>query len=349
MESRKQTLIVIDGSQGEGGGQLLRSALSLSMVTGRPFVIERIRGGRRKPGLLRQHLTAVQAAAAICGAEVEGATLGSQALSFRPGPIRAGDYRFAIGSAGSCTLVLQTVLPALWFAAGPSTLAVSGGTHNQSAPPADFLIRCWQPLLARMGVRQQLELRRHGFYPAGGGELRARVEPCAALVPFELLERGELRQLRAEALVAGVPSGVAWRELQRVKAQIADIETQIRELPSEQGPGNVLLIEVAHAEVAELLVGFGEKGVSAETVADRTVGELKRYLQSEAAVGEHLADQLLLPLALAGGGAFTTSAVTAHLRSNAAVIERFLAVEVVVEDEGAVARVRIRPNAPAAR
>lgn len=347
MDIWQRTLVELDGAQ--GGGQLLRSALSLAMITGRPFVIERIRGGRRKPGLLRQHLTAVQAAAAICGAEVEGAALGSQALSFRPGPIRGGDYRFAIGSAGSCTLVLQTVLPALWFAAGPSTVAVSGGTHNQAAPPADFLIRCWQPLLVRMGVRQQLELRRHGFYPAGGGELLARVEPCVALVPLELLERGELRRLQAEALVAGVPAGVAWRELQRVKAQIGGIDTQLRELPGDEGPGNVLLLEVAHAEVTELFTGFGEKGVSAETVAERTVSAVSHYLQGRSAVGEHLADQLLLPLALAGGGAFTTTAVSAHLRSNAAVIEQFLAVEVVVEEERAAALVCIRANGPAAR
>lgn len=342
MDIWQRTLVELDGAQ--GGGQLLRSALSLAMITGRPFRIERVRGGRRKPGLLRQHLTAVQAAAAICGAQVDGAALGSQALSFRPGPIRGGDYRFAIGTAGSCTLVLQTVLPALWFAAGPSTVAVSGGTHNQAAPPADFLIRCWQPLLARMGVRQQLELRRHGFYPAGGGELRARVEPCTALVPLELLERGELRRLQVEALVAGVPSGVAWRELQRVKAQIAGVDTQIRELPSGEGPGNVLLIEVAHAELGELFVGFGEKGVSAETVADRAVGEVERYLQSGAAVGEHLADQLLLPMALAGGGVFTAAAVTDHLRSNAAVIEQFLAVEVIVEEAGPAALIRVVPN-----
>jgi hypothetical protein len=165
--------IELEGSQGEGGGQILRTALSLSMITGIPFAIERIRAGRRKPGLLRQHLTAVQAAAAVCGAEVEGAAPGSQRLRFKPGPVRGGDYFHAIGSAGSCTLVLQTVLPALWFADGPSTLRISGGTHNPAAPPADFLIRTWQPLLLRMGVTLDIQLQRHGFYPAGGGEMLA--------------------------------------------------------------------------------------------------------------------------------------------------------------------------------
>ena len=143
-------MIALDGAQGEGGGQILRSALSLSMITGQPFTITSIRAGRAKPGLLRQHLTAVKAAAEICRATVEGAELGSQRLVFRPGTVRGGEYRFAIGSAGSCTLVLQTVLPALWFADGPSRVEVSGGTDNPSAPPADFIRRVLEPLLAKM-------------------------------------------------------------------------------------------------------------------------------------------------------------------------------------------------------
>lgn len=162
-------MIALDGAQGEGGGQILRSALSLSMITGQPFTITGIRAGRAKPGLLRQHLTAVKAAAEICRATVEGAELGSQRLLFRPGTVRGGDYRFAIGSAGSCTLVLQTVLPALWFADGPSRVEVSGGTDNPSAPPADFIRRVLEPLLAKIGIHQQTTLLRHGFYPAGGG------------------------------------------------------------------------------------------------------------------------------------------------------------------------------------
>lgn len=156
-------MIALDGAQGEGGGQILRSALSLSMITGQPFTITGIRAGRAKPGLLRQHLTAVKAAKEICRATVEGAELGSQRLIFRPGTVRGGDYRFAIGSAGSSTLVLQTVLPALWFADGPSRVEVSGGTDNPSAPPADFIRRVLEPLLAKIGVHQQTTLLRHGF------------------------------------------------------------------------------------------------------------------------------------------------------------------------------------------
>lgn len=337
----EQDWIELDGAHGEGGGQVLRAALTLSMITGTPFRIDRIRAKRPKPGLLRQHLTAVQAAAAISGAQVDGATPGSQQLSFEPGPIRGGDYRFAIGTAGSCTLVLQTVLPALWFADAPSTVTVSGGTHNTAAPPADFLLRVWAPLVARMGVTQDIELRRHGFYPAGGGEVRAQVTPCAALSPLKLTEPGALIALRAEAVVAGVPGAVAMRELERVRVQMANVDGRVRQLPAAEGPGNVLMIEVCRDGWSELFTGFGEKGVAAEAVADATVREARYYLASGAAVGEHLADQLVLPLALAGGGAFTTVRVSSHLQTHIAVIEKFLPLTITPVIEGQIVRVSV--------
>ncbi|QNM97751.1 RNA 3'-terminal phosphate cyclase [Chitinimonas koreensis] len=324
---KEQDIIELDGSQGEGGGQVLRTALTLAMITGRPFRIEHIRAKRSKPGLLRQHLTAVQAAAAVSSAQVDGAAVGSQTLRFAPGPIRGGDYRLAIGTAGSCTLVLQTVLPALWFADAPSTVTVSGGTHNKAAPPADFLIRAWQPLVRRMGAKLDITLRRHGFYPAGGGEVVASTEPCG-LQAITLIDRGERQALKAEALVAAVPGSVARRELERAGAQLACLGGRVRELPAGEGPGNALLIEVAHAQVTELFTSFGERGVSAEAVADHAARQARLYLESGAAVGEYLADQLLLPLALAGGGAFTTVSASSHLLTNIAVIEKFLPVEI---------------------
>lgn len=206
-------MIALDGAQGEGGGQILRSALSLSMITGQPFTITDIRAGRAKPGLLRQHLTAVKAATEICRATVEGAELRAQRLIFRPGTVRGGDYRFAIGSAGSSTLVLQTVLPALWFADGPSRVEVSGGTDNPSAPPADFIRRVLEPLLAKMGIHQQTTLLRHGFYPAGGGVVATEVSPVALFNTLQLGERGNIVQMRGEVLLAGVPRHVAEREI----------------------------------------------------------------------------------------------------------------------------------------
>ncbi|HEU4776782.1 MAG TPA: RNA 3'-terminal phosphate cyclase, partial [Telluria sp.] len=172
-------MIELDGATGEGGGQVLRTALTLSMITGQPFRIMNIRANRSKPGLLRQHLVAVQAAAAVCDAAVTGGELGSRALTFMPQVIKAGDYQFAINSAGSCTLVVQTLVPALLFADGPSTVRISGGTHNPMAPPVEFLQRAYCPLLARMGAQVDLKLVRAGFYPAGGGVVTASVVPCA--------------------------------------------------------------------------------------------------------------------------------------------------------------------------
>lgn len=326
-------LIELDGSVGEGGGQILRTALTLSMITGTPFRIERIRAKRSKPGLLRQHLTAVQAAAEICGATVSGATAGSQSLHFVPGKIRGGDYRFAIGTAGSCTLVLQTVLPALWFADGASTLHVSGGTHNPAAPPADFLIHSWLPLVRAMGVDMDIELQRHGFYPAGGGEVNARVRPVPALRAINLCSRGEPLGAKAIAVVAGVPATVAQRELDTAVQRLGEVEREVRTLSSREGPGNVLMIELRYAALTEVFTGFGARGVSAEAVAERVCREASAFRDSKAAVGEHLADQLVLPLALAGSGCFTATTLSSHLRTNMAVIERFLAVKFgVIED-----------------
>lgn len=333
--------IELDGSQGEGGGQILRTALTLSMITGIPFAIDRIRAGRSRPGLLRQHLTAVQAAAEICGAEVQGATPGSPALRFVPGSIRAGDYRFAIGTAGSCTLVLQTVLPALWFAGAPSTLRISGGTHNPGAPPADFLIRSWLPLLRRMGVVMDIELLRHGFYPAGGGELLASVAPLAGWRPLQLTARGDLRATRAIGVVAGVPAEVAKRETRRAASQLGALAEELRVLPASEGPGNVLMIELDYPEVTEIFSACGERGLPAEAVADRAAREARRFRDSGATVGEHLADQLLLPMALAGAGSFTTPLLSSHLQTNYQVIAKFLAVGFEFAEAGRLVRVGV--------
>ncbi|WP_157314902.1 RNA 3'-terminal phosphate cyclase [Chitinibacter sp. GC72] len=330
-------LIEIDGASGEGGGQILRSALTLAMITGQAFQIKNIRAKRPKPGLLRQHLTAVEAAAAICGAQMTGAQIGSTSLSFKPGAIRAGDYHFAIGTAGSCTLVLQTILPALWFADAPSSVSVKGGTHNKAAPPADFLIRVWQPLMARMGVQQEITLKRHGFYPAGGGEICATVSPCPSLQGFDLCQRGALRSISATALIAGVPAKVAQRELAEIEQKIAGVSTAVRGLSNDQGPGNAVLIEIEHENITEMFTSFGEKGVSAEAVGKQVAHQVQRYLHSGAAVDEFLADQLVLAFALAGSGRFTTTHASAHLLSNIDVIRQFLPVNITqTQVEGGV-------------
>ena len=329
-------MIEVDGSEGEGGGQILRSSLSLAICTGKAFRIANIRANRDKPGLMRQHLTAVKAAVEICGASVEGAELGSRALTFRPGAVRAGDYSFAIGTAGSCTLVLQTVLPPLLLAAAESRVRITGGTHNRASPPFDFLQRSFLPLVGRMGPRVDLELASYGFYPRGGGEIRARIAPASRLSALDLMTRGAFVRGKAEAYVAGLPGHIAQRELEVVGKTLgwSPDQLHLRALPSDLGPGNAVTVTVEHEHVTEVFTGFGERGISAEQVAERVCKDARTFLDSNAAVGPHLADQRLLPMALAGGGEFTTLAPTNHARTNAALIEKFLPVEFEFREDG---------------
>lgn len=317
-------MLVIDGSQGEGGGQVLRTALGLSLVTGTPFRIEGIRAGRERPGLLRQHLTGVLAAAEVGEAEIEGAELGSSALAFRPGRVRPGAYRFSVGTAGSVGLVLQALLPALLVAEGAFELEIEGGTHASHAPPFDFLSLAFVPLLRRMGASVEVELLRAGFHPAGGGRVRATIRG-GGLRPLELVEPGALLKRRARALVANLPASIGERELALVRRRLLDEgeEGRVEEVESA-GPGNALLIEIEHEHATEVVSAFGARGRTAEAVAESACGEARAFLGACVPVGEHLCDQLLIPLALAGGGAFRTMQPTLHARTNADVIRLFL-------------------------
>jgi RNA 3'-terminal phosphate cyclase (ATP) len=349
-------MIEIDGSRGEGGGQVLRTALSLSLCTGQPFRMHGIRARRSKPGLMRQHLTAVNAAAQLASAQVEGAALGSQQLSFRPQAVRAGDWTFDVGTAGSTTLVLQTLLPPLLTAKQSSTLTLRGGTHNPLAPPFEFLSLAFLPLLARMGAQVTATLERCGFFPAGGGEIRARIEPAGRLAPLTLEARGAPLSMRAEAIVCRLPAHIAQRELDVVRSalHLPDPALHVVADRPAAGPGNVLLIVQAYEQVTEVCAGFGERGVRAEQVAQRAVDEALRFSRSAAAVGEHLADQLLLPVALAGAGSFITLEPSGHTRTNIEVIREFLPVRFELEQrapdlwraEARSGTPRVQPPAP---
>ncbi len=328
-------MLTIDGASGEGGGQILRTSLALSLHTGEPFRAVRIRAGRKKPGLLRQHLACVEAAAAISGARVEGARLGSLELGFHPGRVRAGEYAFSVGhGAGSTTLILQSVLSALALAEGPSRLTLEGGTHNPFAPPFDFLARTFLPLLARLGPRVEVSLERPGFYPAGGGRLRVAIEPAKQLAPLELVaERGALRRRQARALSARLPERELARLAERLGLKASELVAQ--ELDPRAGPGNALCLELESEALCEVLCAFGERGKPAEAVADEVAAAALRYLASGAPVGECLCDQLLLPLALAGRGALRTLAPSSHTRTNLEVIARFLPLRVREQALGA--------------
>jgi RNA 3'-terminal phosphate cyclase (ATP) len=330
-------MITIDGSQGEGGGQILRSALALSMTTGQPFRIFNIRAGRPKPGLMRQHLTCVQAAEAVCGGRATGAAVGAQELEFHPGAPRPGEYHFAIGSAGGTMLVLQAVLPALLRAGGGSRIVIEGGTHNKAAPPFEFFSRCLAPLLERTGAGIAARLERHGFYPVGGGRIVVEVQPASVPRPLVLTERGERLGIKATAIVSKISREVGEREVRVLSSRLSlsDGEAEIRTVNDAPGAGNVVLVELRYEHVTEVCSSIGELGRAAESVARGAADEARAYITSRRPVGLYLADQLMTPLAVLAGGRYAASRLTDHARTNMEVLGLF-GVKVRAGQDGCV-------------
>jgi RNA 3'-terminal phosphate cyclase (ATP) len=333
-------MIIIDGAQGEGGGQVLRSALALSLVTGLPFRIDGVRAGRKRPGLMRQHLTAVDAARRIGNAAVVGDGIGSSSVTFTPGPVVPGEYAFAVGTAGSATLVLQTVLPPLMIAAGPSRIVLEGGTHNPWAPPFEFLAHAFLPLLNRLGPTVTVTLERHGFAPAGGGRFIVDIRPARRLAPLMCTDRGAIVRHSGRILTANLPRHVADRERDALLRLTGWDESLLRiEEVVAAGPGNAVLLTVASENVTEVFAGFGEHGVRAEQVARRVIDALRRYLATGVPVGPHLADQLILPLAIVAAhqpekpSVFRTLSLTQHALTHIDVVRSFLGVPITVRPE----------------
>lgn len=325
-------MITVDGSMGEGGGQLVRSALTLSLATGRAFRMDRIRSGRDRPGLRAQHLAAVGAAAEIGAAEVEGAELGGREITFRPGRPSPGGYRFRTGTAGSAVLVAQTVLPALAAAGGESTLLLEGGTHNPSAPPFEFFNLAYLRALRELGAEVEARLERPGFYPAGGGRFRVRTGPTRPGRPLELTDRGAERGRRGRAIVSALPRHIAERELSILHAmlELRSDALEVIEVPEDEavGPGNAVMAILEFERTTEVFTGFGKRGTPAEEVAAGAARRAREWLSSGAPVGPHLADQLLVPMALTADGRFVTSERTSHARTQSALVGRFLDVEI---------------------
>lgn len=325
---------ILQISGDSGGGQLLRSSLSLSLATGQPFRMTNIRGKRPKPGLMRQHLTCVEAAAAVCDASIDGAELGSVELVFRPGKVMSGDYSFAIGSGGSTTLVLQTLLPALLHAEKSSTLRIEGGTHNPMAPPFEFIEQCYLPVIQSMGVKAAAKLERPGFMQAGGGVITAEIHPIKKWKKLKLTERGDAMETFGRVLHAHLHRDIAEREI-ATATQLLEWPAnhiELRYANDSTGPGNAILLGARFTNVCEITSGIAQQGKSSESVATGAAKSLRSYLASPAPVGAHLADQLLLPMALAGGGLFHTLAITDHTCTNIALIEQFLPVKFTVEE-----------------
>jgi len=325
-------MIRIDGSRGEGGGQIIRTALALSLYTGKPFAVENIRAGRQKPGLQNQHLTCVKAAARIGNASIDGARLAGREFQFVPQTVQPGDYTFNVGTAGSTMLVFQTLLPPLMVADGKSELLLEGGTHNQHAPPFEFIANTFIPLINKMGAQITITLEKYGFYPPGGGKIKISIEPTLNLTGLVFDHRGQTA-VSARSLVVKLPRSVGERELRVVERMIpkAINRTEVEESSNAISPGNVLLITAASSQLHETITSIGERGLPAETVAERACVEANLYLSENVPVGTHLADQLLIPLAMSGSGSFLTLSPSLHTTTNIEIIQKFLDVEIRIE------------------
>ncbi len=318
-------MLIIDGSQGEGGGQILRTALALSLCLNIPFKIINIRIHRSRPGLQPQHLAAVKAAATVSDAALEGARQHSRQLLFQPARVQPGEYRFDIGTAGSTSLVLQTVLPALMLGTQPSHLLITGGTHNPLAPTYEYLKYAFLPLVSRMGPDIHIRLIHPGFYPKGGGQIQVVIRPAIRLKPLHLTERGDLIRQYACILSAHLPRHIAEREWNIIQQQLDYQDDQEELIFDDSGisPGNVVNLIVQYRQLTEVFTSLGRPGLPAEQVAWTAVIALKHYLEQPAPVDPHLADQLLLPIALAGAGCFHTTLPTTHTRTNMEIIHMF--------------------------
>ncbi|MGB2895774.1 MAG: RNA 3'-terminal phosphate cyclase [Anaerolineales bacterium] len=347
----KPTMIEIDGAKGEGGGQILRSALTLSLMTDRNFRIVNIRARRSTPGLRPQHLASVKAAVSVGQALVEGAHLGSREIAFRPSSINPGSYRFEIPTAGSTSLVLQTIFLPLSTAESPSEIEIIGGTHVPWSPSFHYLDLNWLPAMRALGFRASLELELAGFYPQGGGLIRASVQPVRRIAPLQGIHRGDLLRLRGLSTVSNLPEGIAERQRKRAVKRLADtgrqVEIEIQTLPSA-GKGTLLLLKAEFESGQACYFGLGARGKPAERVADEAVDALHAFLNGGGVVDEFLADQLLLPLAFADGDSeFHTSKITQHLLTNAEVIRDFGAAEIGIRgelDQSGVVEIRPRGN-----
>ena len=326
--------IIIDGSTGEGGGQILRTSLTLSCITGKNLHIENIRAARRNPGLAKQHLSCVRAACKICDGLAQGATKGSQVLDFIPGSIQSGDFHFDIGSAGSASLVIQTILPALFLADKSSTVVVTGGTHNPWAPPFDFLNEAFLPAIATAGFHGDCTLIKHGFFPAGGGKISLKIQPWQKNTgrTIDLCRQSKETQIYAHIYTAKIPEHVAQRQRKLLLQSGLDIQdVEHIKIKDSDGPGNCTMIQICGLERTTIFTSFGMRGKPSEEVISEVVSLVKDFLTSEAAVDRFLADQLLIYMALAKAGSFTTNEISSHLQTNMEVIKKFLPVDFNIE------------------
>jgi RNA 3'-terminal phosphate cyclase (ATP) len=345
-------MIVLDGSEGEGGGQVLRSALSLSIITGQPFRLEKVRAKRRPPGLKAQHLTCVEGAARLCDADVEGASLGSHAVTFHPKAAKSGAFAFHVGTAGSINLLLHCLAYPLALAGG-GALTLTGGSHVIASPSFDYLARVWAPLARRWGFEVRLKLEAAGFFPEGGGRLWAQVQPAGRGEGFSLEARPPVDRLVVRSIVGGLALDVAHRQADTARRALSDlglpVETDVESVPVAHSRGTAVLVTAESK--GQALAGFsalGERRVPAEDVGRSAARDARAWLRGDGALDEHAGDQVLLPMGLAAAGLlgparaahFRAHAVTDHLTTHARVLEAFLPIRVSIEG----ARVEVAPR-----
>ena len=332
--------IIIDGSMGAGGGQVLRASLALSMALGMPFRISKIRANRPKPGLKRQHLACVKAAQAVCGARVDGDAINSSELFFAPGAVRPGEYEFHVGTGGSVTMVLQALMPPLLLEKTPSRLTVTGGTHVPYAPPFEFMRDTLFPRLEVLGVRLTARMDSVGYMDIGGGSVTVDIRLAAETTLFHQGESGAWEGTEAVIYGHNLPEGIVEREIgvllsdDHVSLGLT-LETVRREdgsasFRSAAGAGNMVLVSVRHGRHTTVFGECGWRGRTAEIVARQACKRALDFIRAGMPIEAHLADQLLVPLALAGGGSFVAERISPHTRTCLAVVEQFMGKKAVL-------------------
>ncbi len=334
-------MIEIDGSLGEGGGQILRTALSLSCLFNKPFRIFNIRKGRKKPGLMPQHLTCLMAAQLISNAKVTGDYQASTELTFSPQEVKGGDFFFDIGTAGSTSLVIQTLIPSLIFLKEKTTLILQGGTHVPFSPSFHYISEGFVPMVERLGIKIRLTIESYGFYPKGGGRIRAEIFPVKDAKPLRIMERGKILRLKGYSGVGNLPLSIADRQknaaLEKIYSQVPDLQCAVDiELIDVPGPGQGTFVFL-RAESENSIAGFtslGERGKKAETVGQEAAAEFLKYYFTDGALDQYLSDQIVLYLRMSREeSVFTTSCITQHLMTNLWVIGLFHEFKYSIEGE----------------
>ncbi len=343
----KPELIQIDGSQGEGGGQMLRTSLALSIFLMKPFEMINIRANRPNPGIQAQHLKAIEASSVISNAIVEGAIIKSNWVRFFPVEIKHGNFKFDIGTAGSTSLVLQTIYLPLSFATGTSNLTITGGTHVSWSPTFDYIKNCWIYFMKRIGLKIDVELKRAGFYPHGGGEIKAVINPVREINPLNLIERGELLGIQVYSAHTNLTDEVAKRQAkaaEKILKNYGKVEVIIDELDSYSKNTTIAITGIFENSVC-CYTNLGEKGKRAEFVAEEACEKFLKFLSSDSAVDEYMADQILLPLSLAPEvSEFTTPRLTNHLKTNIDVIKKFVDVEFEIAEFKNSYKIKVKPT-----